>query len=64
MGNEALLTEHGVVLAQGGERHVGSTVQVAVNGQLAGSLHFADQIRPGTADVIQRAARGRGQADS
>ncbi len=59
VGNEALLDEHGVARAEVEDRHVGSSVQVAVNGRRAGSLHFADQIRPGTAEVIQR-LRGDG----
>lgn len=54
VGNEALMNEHGVTRADAEDQHVGSTVQVAVNGKRAGSLRFADQTRPGTADVIQR----------
>lgn len=54
VGNEALMDEHGVTGAEAEDPHVGSTVQVAVNGQRAASLRFADQTRPGTADVIQR----------
>ena len=54
VGNDALLDEHGVPRIEGEGRHVGSTVQLAVNGRRAASLHFADQIRPGTADVIAR----------
>ena len=59
VGNEALLAEHGVLPATEENRHVGSTVHVAVNGKRAGSLHFADQVRPGTAEVIKR-LRGDG----
>ena len=54
VGNDALLDEHGVPRTEVEDRHVGSTVQLAVNGRRAASLHFADQIRPGTADVIAR----------
>lgn len=54
VGNEALLTEHGVAPATADAPHAGSTVQVAVNGKRAGSLQFADQIRPGTAEVLER----------
>ncbi len=54
VGNEAMMTEHGIAPATVEDRHAGSTVQVAVNGRRAGSLHFADQVRPGTAEVIQR----------
>ena len=54
VGNDALMDEHGVTRAQVEEQHAGSTVQVSVNGQHAGSLRFADQTRPGTADVIRR----------
>ncbi len=54
VGNDALMDERGVTRAQGANQHAGSTVQVAVNGRHAGSLRFADQTRPGTADVIQQ----------
>lgn len=53
VGNQALLEEHAVAVADLGS-NPGTTVHVAVNGKLAGSLEFADEIRPGTADVIQR----------
>ena len=59
VGNEALLDEHGVAPATADDQHVGSTVQVAVNGRRAGSLHFADQVRPRTAEVVWR-LRGDG----
>ena len=57
VGNEALLTEHAVVLRSAEEPHPGSTVHIAVNGQLAGSLHFADQIKTGTAAVMTQLRR-------
>jgi Zn2+/Cd2+-exporting ATPase len=57
VGNEALLTEHAVVLRSAEEPHPGSTVHVAVNGQLAGSLHFEDQIKTGTAAVMTQLRR-------
>jgi heavy metal translocating P-type ATPase len=59
VGNEALLDEHALVRSEIDDRDTGTTVYVAVNGQLAGSLHFADQVRPGTGEVINR-LRGAG----
>jgi Zn2+/Cd2+-exporting ATPase len=59
VGNEALLDEHAVVRSKAADRDASTTVHVAVNGQLAASLHFADQIRAGTAEVIKR-LRGAG----
>ncbi len=57
VGNEALLTDNAVLLTGAEKRHAGSTVHVAVNGQLAGSLHFADQIKTGTAEVMTQLRR-------
>ena len=54
VGNEALLEEHSVALPDGGSSHDGSSVHVAVDGRLAGSLQFADKVREGTAAVIER----------
>lgn len=54
VGNEALLEEQAVARPESGNRHAGSTVHVAVNGRLAGSLHFADRIRPGTREVVTK----------
>lgn len=59
VGNEALLEEHAVLRSEAADGHEGTTVHVAVNGQRAGSLHFADHIRAGTSDVIKR-LRGAG----
>ena len=57
VGNEALLDEHAVTRPETHDGHAGTTVHVAVNGQLAGSLLFADPTRPGTAEVITRLRR-------
>jgi Zn2+/Cd2+-exporting ATPase len=54
VGNEALLDEHSVARPDLGASHAGSSVHVAVNGRLAGSLQFADAVREGTAAVIER----------
>jgi len=54
VGNEALLDERAISLPPVRSVHAGSTVHVAVNGRVAGSLHFADQVRPRTADVLAR----------
>lgn len=53
VGNEALLEEHAVLMA---DRPVssGMSVQVAINGRFAGSLQFVDETRPGAADVIRQ----------
>ena len=53
VGNAALLEEHAVLLS-GLRASQGTRVHVAINGGLAGSLEFADEIRPGTADVIRQ----------
>lgn len=59
VGNESLLDEHAVTRSEATDLDAGTTVHVAVNGKLAGSLHFADHIRAGTAEVIKR-LRGTG----
>ena len=54
VGNEALLEDRGVATAADKDRHPGSTVQVAINGARVATLQFADQVRPGTVDVLRR----------
>ena len=53
VGNEALLHEHAVLMSQR-PADAGMSVQVAINGRLAGSLQFLDEIRPNAGDVIRQ----------
>jgi Cd2+/Zn2+-exporting ATPase len=53
VGNEALLEEHAVLMSNP-PGSSGMSVQVAINGRLAGSLQFLDETRPGAADVIRQ----------
>jgi heavy metal translocating P-type ATPase len=52
VGNKALMEEHAVLMSDHGEL-TGMSVQVAINGRLAGSLQFLDEIRPRSAEVIR-----------
>jgi heavy metal translocating P-type ATPase len=55
VGNKALLGEKHVTNDAATNRPVGgSEVLVAIDGRLAGAIHFADEIRPGTDKVIAR----------
>lgn len=54
VGNQALLDEHAVGRPESGGHPKGTTVHVAVNGRLAGSLAFSDRARKGAADVMRR----------
>ncbi|ODS57858.1 MAG: cadmium-translocating P-type ATPase [Acidobacteria bacterium SCN 69-37] len=53
VGNDALLEEHAVKSLDIGFQYPGTSVRIAVKGQLAGSVHFADQPKVGTADALQ-----------
>ena len=53
VGNDTLLNEHAVLMSPP-PPDAGTSVQVAINGRLAGSLEFLDEIRPGAADVIRQ----------
>jgi Cd2+/Zn2+-exporting ATPase len=53
VGNEALLEEHGVAFSNH-HSGAGMRVYVAINGRLAGSLEFLDEIRPNAAEVIRQ----------
>jgi len=53
VGNDSLLAEHAVLMSDR-RASSGMSVQVAINGGLAGSLEFLDEIRPGTADVVRQ----------
>jgi Zn2+/Cd2+-exporting ATPase len=51
VGNEALLEERAVLMSDQPARS-GMSVQVAIDGRIAGSLAFVDEIRRGAADVV------------
>ena len=53
VGNEALLKEHAVLMSNR-PADAEFSVQVAINGRLAGALQFLDETRPGAADVIRQ----------
>ena len=53
VGNDALLEEQAVKRLDIGVAYPGTSVRIAVNGQLAGSLHFADQPKAGTAEALR-----------
>jgi P-type E1-E2 ATPase len=53
VGNEALLQERGVVREPAQDRG-GSEVFVVINGRLAGALHVADKLRPGSETLVSR----------
>ena len=52
VGNKALLEERGVSLVHLGA-HPGMAVHVALNGKLAGTLEFTDEVRPSAAAVVR-----------
>ncbi len=52
VGNDALLGEHGVPSAGEEGAPSGPEVRVAVDGVHAGTLRFADQLRPGAAEAL------------
>ena len=53
VGNEALLKEHAVLMSHR-PADAELSVQVAINGRLAGALQFLDETRPGAADIIRQ----------
>ncbi len=53
-GNEALLTENGVTVTPLAYEPTGTTVYIAVDGRLAGTLDLADQTRPGAKEAVAR----------
>jgi Cd2+/Zn2+-exporting ATPase len=54
VGNQALLEENGIQLPDSPARHQGPIVHVVVGRKLAGTLQFADEIRPGAEKTIER----------
>lgn len=59
VGNDALLEEQAVQMAQAAAPYPGTSVHVAINGRHVGSIHFADQPKPGAREAI-RALRESG----
>lgn len=57
VGNDALLDEHAVKRSATAGSNQGTQVRVAVNGQLVGSLVFADQPRAGAEEAIKALRR-------
>lgn len=54
VGNQALLTEHDVVIPSPREPSGQTPVHVAVDGQFAGVIYVADALRPGARDALTR----------
>ncbi|MEO8494253.1 MAG: cation-translocating P-type ATPase [Planctomycetota bacterium] len=54
VGNAALLEENGIQVPSLGTDEVGTTVYVAVDKSVAGTLELADQIRPGAKEAVAR----------
>ena len=59
VGNDALLDEQAVQRLEILDSYQGTSVRVAVNGRLAGSLHFTDRPKTGAAEAL-RALRNSG----
>lgn len=59
VGNDALLDEQAVQRPEILDSYQGTSVRVAVNGRLAGSLHFTDRPKTGAAEAL-RALRSSG----
>lgn len=58
VGNAELLTENGVSPPSPAEGAMGTSVYVAIDGQLAGVLDLVDQIRPGTKEALAGLRKG------
>ncbi len=54
VGNSKLLSENGIQPPALGEEHQGIIIYVAVDGQPAGIVELADQVRPGAKEAIAR----------
>ncbi|MDP3073800.1 MAG: cation-translocating P-type ATPase [Opitutaceae bacterium] len=54
VGNGAFLTENGIVAPPLGREQAGTTIYVAVDGRVAGTLDLADRLRPGAKDAVAR----------
>jgi len=57
VGNDALMTEQAVKLAEIAEPAAGTSVRLAINGKVVGSLYFADQPKPNVANVLRALAK-------
>lgn len=53
VGNDALMKEQAVKLADIAEVDAGTSVRVAINGKVVGSLYFADQPKHNVAEVLR-----------
>lgn len=53
IGNDALLKEQAVKLADITDPDAGTSVRVVINGKVVGSLHFADQPKPNAAATLR-----------
>jgi heavy metal translocating P-type ATPase len=54
VGNEAFLAENKIPVPALDREPAGTTIYVAVDGRLAGTLDLADQLRPGAKEAISR----------
>lgn len=54
VGNQAFLVENKIQVPALGREPTGTTIYVALDGRLAGTLDLADQLRPGAKDAITR----------
>ena len=53
-GNEALMRDHGITVQALGHEPTGTTIYIALDGQVVGTLDLADQLRPGAKEAVAR----------